>query len=452
MLSTALAGAAIPKWASAQAPQPGLAPVSIVFQNVKVFDGTRRLREGLSVRVADDKIVDMIEGNPGPIPKGWTVIDCKGMTLIPGLIDGHWHTMMASMLQAQLASADVGTIHIAAAVEAEKTLLRGFTTVRDLGGPAFALKKAIDTGVIPGPRIYPSGAMISQTSGHGDFRAAFETPRTGAILARPEVLGIAVIADSADEVRRRTREQLMAGASQIKLMAGGGVASSLDPIDVTQYRLEELKAGVEAADDWGTYVATHVYDHKGIARCIEAGVKCIDHGQLANIRSVEMMVKNDTYWSLQPFAPELNANLDKLDPATKEKWEVVWQGTKKAYNLAKGSSVKIGWGTDILFSPEGTKTQGRLLAAMKSSFDFAEHEVLNMATSGNAAILKLSGERDPYKTRQSPLGAVVKNAWADLLLVNGNPLQNINLIEDPEQNFKIIMKGGKIYKNTLGTT
>jgi imidazolonepropionase-like amidohydrolase len=159
--------------------------------------------------------------------------------------------------------------------------MRGFTTERDLGGPVFGLKRAIDEGVLVGPRIYPSGAFISQTSGHGDFRFSFEVPRLpGRSLSYSEVEGIAAIADSPDQVRLRAREQLRAGASQIKLMAGGGVASPYNPIESTQFTEPEIRAAVEAAENWGTYVTVHAYTPRAIQQAIAAGVKCIDHGQL----------------------------------------------------------------------------------------------------------------------------------------------------------------------------
>ena len=184
------------------------------------------------------------------------VIAAGGRVLMPGLIDAHWHAFMAATPQSVLMSAEPSYLHLLAARQAEATLMRGFTTIRDLGGPVFGLKRAIDEGVMIGPRIYPSGAFISQTSGHGDFRFLFELPRKpGGPLSYTETQGISAIADSPDEVRLRVREQLRLGASQIKLMAGGGVSSPPhNPIESTQYTEAELRAAVEAAENWGTYV------------------------------------------------------------------------------------------------------------------------------------------------------------------------------------------------------
>ncbi|HSS15948.1 MAG TPA: amidohydrolase family protein, partial [Candidatus Dormibacteraeota bacterium] len=231
---------------------PGLAPFPTtlaagnitLFQNVRIFDGkTAVLSAPSNVLVRDNKI-ERISLDPIAVDTNANVrvIPGNGRVLMPGLIDAHWHVFMAATPQTLLMTADVSYLHLLAARQAEATLMRGFTTVRDLGGPVFGLKRAIDEGVMIGPRIYPSGAFISQTSGHGDFRFPFEVPRTlGGPLSHSEVEGVAAIADSPDEVRLRAREQLRAGASQIKLMAGGGVSSPLNPIESTQYTEAEIR-------------------------------------------------------------------------------------------------------------------------------------------------------------------------------------------------------------------
>jgi imidazolonepropionase-like amidohydrolase len=221
---------------------------------------------------------------------------------MPGLIDAHWHAFMAGTLQPVLMSAEPSYLHHRSAQEAEATLMRGFTTIRDLGGPVFGLKRAIDEGIVVGPRIYPSGAFISQTSGHGDFRFLFELPRQpGGPLSYTEREGIAAIADSPDEVRLRVREQLRNGASQIKLMAGGGISSQHNPIESSQFTEAELRAAVDAAADWGTYVAVHAYTSHAVRRAIAAGVKCIDHGQLIDDATARLMAEKGIWWSLQPL-------------------------------------------------------------------------------------------------------------------------------------------------------
>ena len=239
------------------------------------------------------------------------VIAANGRVLMPGLIDAHWHAFMAATPQMLLMTADPSYLHLLAARQAEATLMRGFTTVRDLGGPVFGLKRAIDEGVMIGPRIYPSGAFISQTSGHGDFRFLFELPRTlGGPLSHSEVEGVAAIADSPDEVRLRAREQLRQGASQIKLMAGGGVASPYNPIESIQYTEPEIRAAVEAAENWGTYVTVHAYTPRAIRQAVAAGVKCIEHGHLIDEPTAQLLADKGIWWSLQPFLDDEDVSRD----------------------------------------------------------------------------------------------------------------------------------------------
>ena len=228
---------------------------------------------------------------------------------------------MAATPQMLLMTADPSYLHLLAARQAEATLMRGFTTVRDLGGPVFGLKRAIDEGVMIGPRIYPSGAFISQTSGHGDFRFAFEVPRTlGGPLSHSEVEGVAAIADSPDEVRLRAREQLRQGASQIKLMAGGGVASPYNPIESTQYTEAEIRAAVEAAENWGTYVTVHAYTPRAIRQAVAAGVKCIEHGQLIDEPTAKLLADKGIWWSLQPFLDDEDASPLVNPVSQKRRW------------------------------------------------------------------------------------------------------------------------------------
>ena len=219
---------------------------------------------------------------------------------------------------AQAIFGDVGYNNIEAGVEATDTLMRGFTTVRDVGGPAFGLKKAIDSGLIAGPRIFPSGAMITVTSGHGDFRQLSELPRTiGGPPSRGEQIGGFAVADSPDEVRVRVREQLMQGASQIKLTAGGGVASPFSPIDASTFTEPELRAAVEAAENWGTYVTVHAFTSIAIQRSIAAGVRCIEHGFLMDEATAKLIAEKGIWLSLQPLPEAFEGRLSaRLSPTS----------------------------------------------------------------------------------------------------------------------------------------
>jgi imidazolonepropionase-like amidohydrolase len=197
------------------------------------------------------------------------VIDGGGRVLMPGLTDAHWHMVFAPNTMANTEAADTGLMYANAVAEAQRTLLRGFTTIRDTGGPPFGLKQAIDSGVIPGPRVYPSGALISQTAGHGDFGPAYDRPvAIGGQPSRFEEIGAFAVANGVTEVEAAVRMQCKRGASQIKLALGGGVISASDPIDTLQYTPGEIRAAVQAAQDWDTYVCTHVYTVAGIRRLV----------------------------------------------------------------------------------------------------------------------------------------------------------------------------------------
>jgi imidazolonepropionase-like amidohydrolase len=324
-------------------------------------------------------------------------------------------------------------------------LLRGFTTVRDLGGSSFSLKRAIDAGYVKGPRIFPSGATISQTSGHGDFGAPTDVPKDPARpLSYIEKSGQTIVADGVDQVLMRTREQLRQGATQIKIMAGGGVSSNYDPLDVAQYTEEEINAAVRAAAGWNTYVTVHAYTPAAVQSAIRAGVKCIDHGQLLDEVTAKIMAEKDIWWSLQPFLDDEDAvPFPEGSDSRKKQLEMV-AGTDNAYKLARKYNIKTAFGSDCLFDPKLAKRQGAQLAKLVKWY--TPFEVLKMATADNASLLEMSGPRNPYPKK---LGVIEEGAYADLILVDGNPLENINLVANPEKNFVLIMKNGEVYKNTL---
>lgn len=417
----------------------------ILLANVGIFDGVGgKLLEGKGVLV-EGGLIKALVPVAEPVADA-DVVDCGGRTLMPGMIDAHWHSILAGIPQLVAMTADIPYVHLVAAQEAERTVLRGFTTVRDVGGPSFALKRAIDEGRIAGPRIYPSGAMISQTSGHGDFRMRTDLPRTSqSDLSVAEQAGISAIADGEAEVLRRVREQLMLGASQIKIMGGGGVASSYDPIDAMQYTETEMRAAVSAASDWGTYVCIHAYTSDAIRRALACGVKSIEHGQLADEETVKRMADSGAWWSIQPFLGDEDSNAYSL-AEQREQQQTIAEGTVRAVELGRKHKVKMALGTDILFNPKGTASQGRQLAKFARWYDNAE--VLRLLTSGNAELAGLSGKRNPYPAR---LGRIEAGAYADLLVVDGNPFEDITLIGDPERSMKLIMKNGRIHKNTLSS-
>jgi len=417
-----------------------------LFQNVRIFDGKGAQLSAPTNLLVEGNIIRQITTDPIPTASypDARIIDGNGRVLMPGLIDAHWHAFMAAASMTTLMTSELSYVHFLAAQQAKATLMRGFTTIRDLGGPVFGLKRAIDEGVIAGPRIYPSGAFISQTSGHGDFRFSFEVPRSpGGPLSYSEREGIAAIADSPDEVRLRAREQLRKGASQIKLMGGGGVSSAYNPIESTQFTEPELRAAVEAADNWGTYVAVHAYTSRAIRQAVAAGVKCIEHGQLIDDATAKLLADKGIWWSLQPLTYDADV-FARMSPVSQKKALEVFAGTENAYKLAKKYNVKTAWGTDILFDAHAASRQGSYLAMMTRWYTPAE--ALKMATADNGELMALSGFINPYPGK---LGVVEEGALADLLLVDGDPLQNLDLVKDPEKNFLVIMKDGHIYKDTL---
>jgi imidazolonepropionase-like amidohydrolase len=419
------------------------AAVPTLFTNVNVFDGSSpELKKGMNVLVEGGKIT-AIDNGTMKAPAGATVIDGGGRTLMPGLIDAHVHIFMTGSSEKELleGAKDPTKLYETAAKEAKNMLMRGFTTVRDVGGPTFKTKRDIDSGKEIGPRIYPSGATVSQTSGHGDSRLPSEKSRRfGGGLSLGEQLGVGFIADGRDEVLTAVRENLRAGASQIKVMAGGGAASAYDPLDVAQYTLDELKAAVDAADDWNTYVTVHAYTVKAVRRAVEAGVKCIEHGQLLDEATVKMLGKKGIWLSLQTLEPAPETQTDNV----KAKKKLVVDGTSDAYTWAKKYKVKLAWGTDYLFTPKQNVEQTPSILKLKQWFKPAE--ILKMVTHDNAELLTLSGPRNPYPGK---LGVVETGAYADLLLVDGDPIANLDLFADPDKNFKIIMKDGQVFKNTL---
>lgn len=412
---------------------------SLLITNVRIFNGTEPELKAGNVLVVDGKVAQVGLGiNP---TKGSVVLDGGGRTLMPGLIDAHVHITLAAIPMLAAMTAPTSYVHHVSGLEAQAMLMRGFTTIRDVGGPAFGLKMAIDQGLMNGPRIYASGAMVSQTGGHGDFRMPHEIAGACCVpLTLTEKEGIAMVADGADAVRRRVREQLALGAAQIKLMAGGGVSSMYDPLDVTQYGPEEFRAAVEAAENWGTYVTVHAYTPRAMRFAIENGVKCIEHGQLADEEVVKLMAAKGIWWSLQPFLDDEFAN-PKTGESRRKQLEVS-EGTDRAYALAKKHKVRTAFGTDVLHSPGGAKHQGAQLVKMTRWY--TPFEVLKMATADNGELLKLSGPRDPYPGK---LGVIEPGAWADLLLVNGDPLHNLELLADPERSLVVIIKNGKVVKD-----
>ena len=420
-------------------------PDQTLITNVNIFDGkSEQLAVGMDVLVEGNLIKRVAKGLE---PNGdATVIDGGGRTLMPGIIEAHNHLSLPIPVPEIFNDKDWFYIGAAGSEEARRYLMRGWTTVRDIGGPTQDLKRAIDDGVVPGPRIYTSGPFISQTSGHGDFRDSND-PNPNMVTEKHffyQKYGF--IADGPAEVTRAVRESLRLGAVQIKMMAGGGVSTVYDPLDVSEYTLEEFRAGVKAAENWNTYVAVHAYTDRAIQTAIEAGVKVIEHGQLMTEDTAKLMAKKGVWLSTQAqILNQPEENLAFLSPVSLKKYRLVKDGLDTQMKYAKKHGVKVAFGTDLFGNRKNFDDTVKEFSARLQWFTPAE--ILKQATSINAELLELTGPRNPYQ--DGPLGVIREGAYADLLVVEGNPLEDIRVLEDPEKNLKIIMKDGVIYKNEL---
>ena len=416
----------------------------VLITNVNIFNGTsKKLITGKDVVLKGNKIAKVIPA--GSAGEGYAkVIDGKGGYLTPGIIDAHAHAVMGGDENAFF-NGDQHYVQLFAAKELGEMLMRGVTTMRDAGGNTFSLKKAIDDGTIDGPRIYPSGAIISQYSGHGDFRSsnsAILPKEWGGPLGPGEAAGHVMLANGRDQVMAAVRQQLFLGATQIKVAVGGGVSSFTDPLYVNEYTVDELSAAVEVAADYGTYVQVHVFNEVGVNRAIEAGVKTIEHGHLLNEEDAKLMAKKGVILSTQV---QVIKQLEPLytDPVRKAKLKQSLDGMDNMFKLAKKYNVKVAYGTDLLFSYEGRKDQLKDLTLRKEWYE--SDEIMIQATGNSGEVVALCGKRNPY----GKLGVIEEGAMADVLIYDKNPLKDVSIVEDYENNLKLIIKDGKVYKNTL---
>ncbi|WP_209507294.1 amidohydrolase family protein [Ruegeria sp. HKCCSP335] len=411
---------------------------NVVIRGAQVFNGCDETLADVDVLVSGQLIREI--GTDIQTPEGAFEIDAEGYTLIPGLIDAHWHGVFAEATIAQLALTGEGYWNLLAAKAQNNALSRGFTTVRDTAGPMFDIARATDEGLIDGPRVFPSGPALSITAGHQDFRVTRDVPQASGNLHSFETNNMFYITDGVPDVLKRTRENLMQGATQIKIMAGGGVTSAYDPIHTIQFTDEEFRAAVEATEAWGTYVTTHAINDEAVVHSVENGARSVEHGHMASRETLQKMKDAGVWLSMQPFLDDEDA--PALNDFQRAKYKFVTDGTDFVYRTAKELGLKIAFGTDTLFSADLAKKQGAVLA--KLTRWFTPYETLKMATCDNAELLKMSGPLTPYPL--GPLGVIEEGAYADMILVNGNPLETIDLISDPKANFGMIMKDGVIYK------
>ena len=427
----------------------------IVIRNVNVFDGVNEeLHKDQDVLIVGG-IIQQLDDTAIDSPEGAQIIDGDGRTLMPGMIDVHTHLAITTALDEIHGNITPEENAIRSTVIARDFLVDGFTSVRDAGGNTFGLKKSIDSGLIPGPRIFPSGAFLSQTSGHGDFRTPAEPhPSTGHIDAGHR-LSMGIVADGKAEVYRAVRENLRKGATQIKMMGSGGAGSDFDPIDSLQFQPEEQMAAVAATKDWGTYVTAHLLDDRAIDRALDSGVMCVDHGLMIREGSMKKLVKNGAF-----LAPQFNAlsprleELPGLKPVNIAKIREAQLEMEPLIPLIKKYKPKVPFAVDAFGPPENHIRQRRYELYFVAEL-FGSFEALRRATSVSAELLALSGKRNPY----GRLGVIEPGAQADLLLIDGNPLEDISLVgadsswwdaaTDEITTMPLVMKGGVIFRNRL---
>jgi imidazolonepropionase-like amidohydrolase len=415
----------------------------VLITNVNIFDG---VNDGLipgSVLIENNLITEV--GANIKVPQGTTVINGGGRTLMPGLIDMHSHLATGEGLPDGRDEWDAYAIGAIAGRNLVTLLDQGFTTTRGAGGPELGLAKAVNAGRIPGPRYFPSGPWLSQTAGHGDL--GYWTDPVG-FKDYSELTETSHVVDGVPEVLRATRYNLRKGATQIKIMAGGGVSTVFDPLHVVQFTPEEMGAAVQAAKDWGTYVMAHAYHDESVNRAIDAGVRVIEHGFLMSEPTVRRMKKEGIALSLQGFVGiQSFANPEEItffNADQRAKARRINEGGKQMIQWARKHKLLIVSGGDTF----GVKMLNQNIenVIIEATFGFTPYEALLHSTSNAAKVLGWSGGLNPYK--DGTLGTIEVGGYADLLVIEGNPLEDLTVLRD-RKNLKIIMKDGRFHKNEL---
>ncbi|MFM2598791.1 amidohydrolase family protein [Vibrio fortis] len=417
-----------------------------LITNANVFNGVdNNLIENVSILIEDNLITQIGEIDATLADE---IIDAQGGTVMPGLIDAHVHITLSAPFNV-IDTMTREEVAIRSAKISEEMLMRGFTTIRDVAGNTLGLKKSIDNGYATGPRILPSMAAISQTSGHSDYRQnqAQERLANGHEDSPMMKLGAMRVADGRSEVLKAVREQLFMGASQIKIMAGGGASSTFDPLDTLQFTSDEMEAAVQAASDYGTYVAAHIHTSDAMRRAAEAGVMSFEHATIMDDEIAEI-IKEKGIWVIPSyFTSSLIAErkIPLPNEETYRKTERVGKAMFKSAELIKKYDIQnIAFGTDCVGETDVHATQLNELGAIEQVFDTIT--ALRMATSNCGRLFEMSTYQHPYQ--EGKLGQVVEGAYADLLIIDGNPLEGVACVANTDTQ-KLIMKDGKVYKNTL---
>jgi imidazolonepropionase-like amidohydrolase len=425
--------------AAAQDRSPGT-----LFTSVRVWDGTSDgLQDGMSVLVMNNLITAVSDG-PIATPRGAVVIDGGGRVLMPGLIDMHTHVMFKYGVPVTRSEMDLASAGAAAFESMQMYLRMGYTTLRDVGGASLGLARNMAAGRVSGPRLYSSGGALTAISGHADLGLPTEAPGQG-VLNRN---GQGIVVTGPHEVTAAVRTALRQGATHIKLMVGGGVASDLDPLEATTFTEAEIRAAVEAAADFGTYVCAHAYNDVSVNRVLDAGGRCIEHGFLAEESTIRRMAELGAVMSLQSYvAYEVFRNPEEIPGFSAEnarKGRQVNEGADRMMRWVAQYGVEAFAGADM-WTYDQIPITNQDLVVRKRWYD--DVEILRQNTSHAAAWLAKSGAKNPYK--EGPLGVIVEGAYADMILVDGNPLEDVAVLANYDRNIRLVMKDGVIFKNTL---
>ena len=394
----------------------------------EIVDGFELLVEGERIREVSDRPIKAA---------GADTVDCGGRTLMPGLIDSHVHVMLSEVFIRQLENVPLTLATARSIALMGATLDRGFTTVRDTGGADWGLKAAVDQGLVPGPRLFIAGRALGPTGGHSDGRRRTDSGPT--CYCCNAMAFTMRVADGIPEVRKAVREEMRQGCDHVKIMMSGGVASPFDPLDSMQYSPGEVEAAVEEAEAFGRYVCAHAYTPEAITRAAKSGVRTIEHGNLIDDASAKLMAENGmflianliAYYAMRERAADFGMPADML-----EKNEMVIDGGLRSLEICKRAGVPVAYGTDLL---------GQLQVDQGREFEIRSQvlspmEIIRSATLTGAQVVR----------REGKLGCLRPDAYADLLVIDGDPLKDLTLFQKHETHLSAIMKGGRFHKNTLG--
>jgi imidazolonepropionase-like amidohydrolase len=405
------------------------------FKNFELLDPDAGEVRGGHELVVEGGLIKEVAGKPIKLADP-TVVDCGGRTLMPGLIDSHVHVVLSDVVIRNMENVPLTLMTARAADLMRRMLDRGFTTVRDTGGADWGLKEATDKGLLPGPRLFIAGRALGPTGGHSDGRRRTDPgTRCHCCNALSFSMGIA---DGVSQVRRAVREEMRQGCDQVKIMMSGGVASPYDPLDSLQFSMDEIIAAVEEAHAFGRYVCAHAYTPQAITRAAKAGIRTIEHGNLIDDASAKLMAEKGmflvanlvTYFEMKKHAAEYGMNSDML-----AKNDLVIEGALKSLEICKRHGVPVAYGTDLLGQLQVSQSEEFSLRAQVLS----PAEIIRSATTIGAQIVRMEGK----------LGCVKAGAFADLLVVDGNPLKDLKLLQGQGQHLSMIMKGGRLHKNRL---